>query len=135
VYDLSFFRNNLDAIAKRLGDRGFSLDVESFRSLDAERRAALTESERLKAQKNAESQEIGKLRKAGEDASERQARVREITDQIAALDKTAGELDERFRLMLAGVPNVPHESVPAGRSAEDNVEIKRWGTPRSWNAR
>ncbi len=129
MYDLSFFRNNLDAIAKRLCDRGFTLDVESFRKLDAERRAALTESERLKAQKNAESQEIGKLKKAGQDATERQQRVREIGDQIAALDQRATELDESFRALLAGVPNVPHESVPAGRSSEDNVEIKRWGEP------
>ena len=65
MYDLSFFRHNLDAIAKRLADRGFTLDVEAFRNLDAERRAAFTESEQLKAQRNAESQEIGKLRKAG----------------------------------------------------------------------
>jgi seryl-tRNA synthetase len=130
MYDLSFFRNNLDAIAKRLADRGFTLDADSFRSVDAERRAALTESERLKAQKNTESQEIGKLRKAGEDASERQARVREISDAITELDKKASELDEAYRTMLAGVPNTPHESVPVGRSAEENVEVKRWGTPR-----
>jgi seryl-tRNA synthetase len=133
VYDLSFFRNNLDAIAKRLADRGFSLDAESFRNLDTERRAALTESERLKAQKNLESQEIGKLRKAGQDASDRQARVREITDQISAFDKRATELDDSFRALLAGVPNVPHESVPTGRGAEENVEIKRWGKPRTFD--
>ncbi|HUA84108.1 MAG TPA: serine--tRNA ligase [Bryobacteraceae bacterium] len=133
MYDLSFFRNNLDAIAKRLADRGFTLDVASFRNLDSERRAALTEAERLKAQKNAESQEIGKLRKAGQDATERQARVREITEKTAELDKRAEELDESFRAMMAGVPNVPHESVPAGRGAEENVEIKRWGTPREFS--
>ena len=129
MHDISFFRNNLDAIAKRLADRGFSLDVESFRKLDGERRAALTESERLKAQKNAESQEIGKLKKAGQDATERQQKVREIGDQIAALDQKATELDESFRAQLAGVPNIPHESVPVGRSDADNVEIRRWGKP------
>ncbi len=129
MYDLSFFRNNLDAIAARLAGRGFTLDVEAFRKLDAERRAAVTESEQLKAQKNSESQEIGKLKKAGLDASERQQKVREIGDQIAALDQKATELDEAFRAMLAGVPNTPHESVPAGRSSDDNIEIKRWGAP------
>jgi len=133
VYDLSFFRNNLDAIARRLGDRGFVLDVEAFRKLDAERRAAVTESEQLKAQKNAESQEIGKLRKAGQDATERQQRVREIGDRIGALDQKANELDDAFRLMIAGVPNTPHESVPTGRSAEDNLEVRRWGTPRKFD--
>src|SRR5579872_3336093 len=129
MYDLSFFRNNLDAIAKRLADRGFALDVEAFRKLDTERRAALTESEQLKAQKNAESQEIGKLKKAGQDTSERQTRVREIDQRIAELDKSAAELDDSFRGLMAGVPNLPHESVPAGRSAEENVEVRRWGTP------
>jgi seryl-tRNA synthetase len=133
MHDLSFFRNNLDAIAKRLADRGFALDVEAFRKLDAERRAALTESEKLKAAKNAESQEIGKLRKAGQDASERQQKVREMDQQIAGLDQAASAADESFKQLMAGVPNVPHESVPTGRSAEDNVEVRRWGTPPTFS--
>jgi len=129
MYDLAFFRNNLDAIAKRLADRGFALDVDAFRKLDAERRAAVTESEKLKAQRNAESQEIAKLRKSGTDTAEKQVKVREMADQIAALDQNAAELDDAFRALLAGVPNLPHESVPTGRSAEDNVEVRRIGTP------
>jgi seryl-tRNA synthetase len=129
VYDLSFFRNNLDAIAKRLADRGFTLDVEAFRKLDAERRAALAESEQLKARRNAESQEIGKLKKAGQDTAELQQKVRDMADRMAALDQTAEAADNEFRQMMAGVPNTPHESVPAGRSADDNVEVRRWGTP------
>ncbi|MGD1092004.1 MAG: serine--tRNA ligase [Bryobacteraceae bacterium] len=129
MYDLSFFRNNLDAIAKRLGDRGFVLDVESFRKLDSERRAAVTESEQLKAQRNAESQEIAKLRKAGTDTGAQQQKVREMGERITALDQQATELDESFRLMMAGLPNLPHESVPTGKSAEDNVEVRHWGTP------
>jgi seryl-tRNA synthetase len=129
MYDLSLFRNNLDAIAKRLADRGFALDVESFRKMDTERRGALTESEQLKARRNAESQEIAKLRKSGADTTEKQAAVREIGERITALDQTAAELDDAFRQLMAGVPNLPHESVPAGRSAEDNVEVRRWGTP------
>jgi seryl-tRNA synthetase len=129
VHDLNYFRNNLDAIATRLRDRGFMLDVEGFQKLDTERRAAVTESEQLKAQRNAESQEIAKLRKAGEDTAERQQKVREMAERIAALDQQATALDDSFREMMAGVPNVPHESVPAGRSAEDNVEVRRCGTP------
>jgi seryl-tRNA synthetase len=129
MYDLAFFRNNLDAIAKRLADRGFVMDLEDFRRMDAERRAAVTEAEQLKAQKNAESQEIGKLRKAGLDAADRQQKVREIGDRITALDQKAAELDESFRSIMAGVPNTPHESVPTGKSAEENVEVRRWGKP------
>jgi len=129
MYDLSFFRQNLDSIAPRLADRGFALDVEAFRQLDAERRAALTESEQLKAQRKAESQEIGKLIKAGQDAAARQQKVREMGDRAAALEERAKELDEKYRQLLAGVPNTPHASVPTGKSADDNVEVRRWGTP------
>ncbi|HEY1757364.1 MAG TPA: serine--tRNA ligase [Bryobacteraceae bacterium] len=129
MYDLSFFRNNLDSIAKRLADRGFTLDLEAFRKLDADRRAALAESEQLKARRNAESQEIGKLKKAGQDTSELQQKVREMADRMAALDQAAEAADNEFRQMMAGVPNTPHESVPTGKTAEDNVEVRRWGAP------
>src|SRR5271169_4029222 len=104
MYELSFFRNNLDAIATQLADRGFELDVEAYRKLDSERRAALSESERLKAQKNAASQEVGKLKKAGQDTAAQQASIRELDAHIAALDAKASGLDESYRQMLAGVP-------------------------------
>src|SRR6202166_2937753 len=133
MYDLSFFRQNLDSIALRLADRGFALDVEAFRQLDAERRAALTESEQLKAQRKSESQEIGKLIKSGQDASPRQQKVREMGDRAAALEERAKELDEKYRQLLAGVPNTPHPSVPTGKSADDNVEVRRWGAPPNFS--
>src|SRR5437899_1323954 len=123
MHDLNYFRNNLDAIATRLRDRGFVLVVDAFRKIDTDRRAAVTEFEQLKAQRNTESQEIAKLRKAGEDTAERQQKVREMAERIAALDQQATALDDSFREMMAGVPNIPHESVPTGRSAEDNVEV------------
>jgi seryl-tRNA synthetase len=129
MHDLSFFRSNLDSIAQRLATRGFKLDLEQFRSLDAERRAALTESEQLKAERNAESAKISQLRKQGVDTTEQQQKVRATGDRIAALDEKAKALDESFRTLLAGVPNIPHESVPVGKSAEDNVEVRRWGQP------
>ena len=129
MHDLSNFRTNLDAIAKRLADRSFTLDVEAFRALDEQRRAALTQSEQLKAQRNSETQEIGKLRKAGEDTTARQQAVRDMGDKISSLEDQAKQLDDQFRELLAGVPNIPHESVPVGKSAEDNVEVRRVGTP------
>src|SRR5579871_3391855 len=116
MYELSYFRNNLDAIAKRLADRGFELDVDAYRKVDAERRAALAEAEQLKAQKNAASQEVGKLKKAGQDTTQQQQQIRELDSHIAALDEKARGLDEPYRQMLAGVPNIQHESVPTGRS-------------------
>jgi seryl-tRNA synthetase len=133
MHDLSFFRSNLDSIAQRLATRGFQLDVEEFRALDAERRAALTDAEQLKAQKNAKSAEVGKLRKEGQDTAAIQEEVRQIGDRIALLDEKAKNVDETFRDLIAGVPNIPHESVPVGKSAEDNVEVRRWGQPRQFD--
>ncbi|MDP8979647.1 MAG: serine--tRNA ligase [Acidobacteriota bacterium] len=129
MHDLSHFRSNLDAIAARLADRGFSLDVAGFRALDTQRRAAVTESEQLQAKANAQSQEIGKLKKAGGDTSEKQAEVRAINERIAALAENVKAVDESFRALLAGIPNVPHESVPTGKSAAENVQVRSWGQP------
>ena len=129
MHDLSFFRANLDAIAQKLATRGFQLDVAQFRAIDTERRAAITEAEQLKAQKNTESVEISKLRKQGVDATEQQQRVRAMGDRISALDQKVNALDESFREMLAGIPNIPHESVPVGKDEHDNVEVRRWGQP------
>jgi seryl-tRNA synthetase len=133
MHDLAYFRANLDAVAARLATRGFALDVNGFRELDAQRRAALTEAEQLKAFRNAESVEISKLRKTGADTSERQQKMRETGERIAALDEKAKSLEESFRELLASIPNVPHESVPEGQSAEDNVEVRRRGEPREFD--
>jgi seryl-tRNA synthetase len=129
MYDLSYFRNNLDAITARLADRPFTVDVEAFRKLDAERRGAVSEAEALKAQKNAESMEIGKLKKAGQDTADKQQRVRELDELITKLDERASRLDDEFRELMAGIPNLPHSSVPVGKSAADNLEVRRWGAP------
>jgi seryl-tRNA synthetase len=133
VHDLNFFRSNLDAVAARLATRGFTLDVARFRDLDARRRAAVTETEQLKARKNADSAEVGKLRRQGVDTTERQREIREMGDRIAALDEGVAKLDEEFREALASVPNLPHESVPVGAGAEANVEVHRWGAPREFD--
>jgi seryl-tRNA synthetase len=129
MYDLGYFRNNIGTIAARLADRGFTIDMEAFRELDSQRRGALAESEKLKAQRNAESQEIGNLKKAGADTSALQQKVRDMGELIAKLDADAAALDEQFNQLMAGIPNTPHESVPTGKSAADNVEVRRWGKP------
>ena len=129
MHDLTYFRNNLDSIAEKLATRGFTLDVAGFRELDSERRAAVTEVEQLKAQRNTDSQEISKLRKQGEDTAGQQAKVRTLGDRISSLDEKVKQVEESFRTMLAGIPNVPDASVPIGRSEADNVEVRRWGKP------
>ena len=133
MHDLAFFRTNLDSIAERLATRGYQLDVDQFRTLDAERRSALTDAEQLKAQKNAKSAEVGKLRKEGQDTAAIQEEVRQIGDRIAGLDEKAKAADETFRELISGVPNIPHESVPVGKSDDDNVEVRRWGQPRQFD--
>ncbi len=132
MYDLAFFRSNLDTIAERLATRGFTLDVERFRELDSERRAVLTESEQLKAKNKSASAEIAKLRKAGQDTTAQQQEMRAASDRAGALEEKAKEVDEAFRAALAGIPNLPDQSVPVGASADDNVEVRRWGTPHKF---
>jgi seryl-tRNA synthetase len=133
MHDLGLFRANLDAMAERLATRGLTLPLEEFRDLDKRRRASITESEQLKAEQNAISREIPKLKKEGQDTSEIQARSRAMGDRAAELSKGVDELDARFREMLAGIPNVPHESVPVGKSADDNVVVRTSGEPRKFD--
>ena len=133
MHDLSFFRTNLDSIAQRLATRGYQLDVEQFRALDGERRSALTEAEKLKAQRNELSAQIPKLRAEGKDISQIQQESRALGERIAVFDEKAKTVDDSFRDLMAGVPNIPHDSVPVGKSSDDNVEIRRWGQPREFN--
>ena len=133
MYELGYFRNNSEQIAKRLADRGFTLDVAAFEAMDSERRAALTESESLKAERNAASKEIGRLKKAGEDTTDQQAKVRAMGERSADLSAKAAELDTKLQEFLSVIPNVPHESVPTGTSEADNVEVRKWGTPREFD--
>jgi seryl-tRNA synthetase len=129
MHDMGMFRANLDAIAQRLSTRGLTLPVEQFRDLDNRRRAAITETEELRRDQNAQSREIARLRKDGADTTELQRVSREIGERIAALAAIAEQADASYRELLAGVPNIPHESVPVGRSAEDNLVIRTFGEP------
>ncbi|HKW96381.1 MAG TPA: serine--tRNA ligase [Bryobacteraceae bacterium] len=133
MHDLGYFRANFEQISHRLATRGNVTGLDEFRDLDQRRRSAITESEELKARRNSESAEIAKLRKAGSDTAERQQQVREIGNRIGTLDEQIKTLDEQFRELLAGIPNVPDESVPVGAGAEQNVEIRRCGEPRQFD--
>ncbi len=133
MYDLSFFRNNLDQLRERLATRGFALDVASFTELDSKRRQIVTESERLKADRNQATVEIGQLRKTGVDTSEQQVRVRAMGERISELDGQVNALDTEFRDFLARVPNVTQADVPVGKDETANVEVRRHGTPAEFN--
>jgi seryl-tRNA synthetase len=129
MYDLAWFRANFDHIAERLQTRGNVPNLDGFRELDQRRRAAIAESEQLKARRNSETAEIARLRREGVDTAERQQQVRAIAERITQLDEQMKAADEAFRDLLTGIPNVPHESVPVGTSESQNVEVRRVGTP------
>src|SRR5437762_1305222 len=121
MHDLAYFRNNFDKIAERLATRGGGLNLDGFRELDRKRRTAISEAEQLNAKKNVQSQEVGRLKREGVDTTERQKEIRAIDEQILALNEQKKAAEAEFQELLAGVPNIPHESVPVGRSEADNV--------------
>jgi seryl-tRNA synthetase len=130
MLDLNFVRENLPFVEEKLRQRGMdpAAVLKDFREVDTNRRQAITEAETSKAVRNRASEEIAKLKKSGQDASSAMAQSKELREKIAELEKTATDLDGRLREILAGIPNLPHASVPAGHSADDNVEVRRWGT-------
>ncbi|PYX73924.1 MAG: serine--tRNA ligase [Acidobacteria bacterium] len=130
MLDLSFVRENLPLVEEKLRQRGMdpAAVLKDFREVDTSRRQAITEAETSKAQRNKASEEIAKLKKSGQDASAAMAQTKELRERISELEKTASDLDARLREILAGLPNLPHASVPVGHSADDNVEVRRWGT-------
>lgn len=129
MIDLGYFREHLSEIEQMLRNRNAKLDLGAFRQLDAERRERITSVERLKAERNKGSEEVGRMKKSGQDASALMARMKQIAEEIKADDAKASELEEKLRAFMLTVPNIPHSSVPVGSDAEDNVEVRRWGTP------
>jgi len=130
MLDLSFVRDNLPRVEEMLRQRGMdpAAVLKDFREVDVQRRQAITEAETMKARRNKASEDISKLKKAGQDASVAIAETKELREQIQTREKIAADLDSRLQEILAGIPNMPHESVPVGHSADDNVEVRRWGT-------
>ncbi len=133
MYDLAWFRANFDRIAERLQTRGNVPNLDTYRELDQRRRAAIAESEQLKARRNAESAGIARLRREGVDTTERQQSMRAIAGRIGELEEQEKAASEAFRELLTRIPNLTHESVPVGSGEQDNVEIRRVGQPRAFD--
>jgi len=129
MLDLGYVREHLDVLEKMARDRSVSLDLNSFRGIDTERRKLIFQNEQLKAERNKASEEIARLKKAGQDGSAILARMKEVSEQIKADDESIAALDERLHRFMLTIPNIPHSSVPVGRSSADNVEVRRWGAP------
>jgi seryl-tRNA synthetase len=135
MLDLSFVRENLSRVEEMLRQRGAdpAVVLRDFRDVDTQRRKAITEAETMKARRNKASEDINKLKKSGQDATAAIAETKDLREQIQAREKTASDLDGRLRDILAGIPNMPDASVPVGHSADENVEVRRWGAPPTFD--
>jgi seryl-tRNA synthetase len=133
MLDIQQLRSNLDAVAEGLARRGKPIDFSGFTALEAERKTLQTRTQELQAQRNSLSKQIGMLKSQGKDASEVMARVGALGDELKASELRLDGLLEKFNAILAGLPNIPDESVPDGDDESANVEIKRLGTPRAFD--
>jgi seryl-tRNA synthetase len=131
MLDLGFVRDNLPVVEEKLRLRGMDPGevLKDFHEVDTQRRQAITEAETVKARRNRASEEIAKLKKSGQDATAQMSETKELREKIQQLEKVAADLETRLHEILAGIPNLPHHSVPVGQTPEDNVEVRRWGTP------
>ncbi|MBM7335611.1 MAG: serine--tRNA ligase [Alcanivorax sp.] len=136
MLDIRALRQDGEAIAEALKKRGLELDLDGFRALDARRKDADVRSQDLQAQRKKASKEVGELIKSGMDVDAAKAKVAEtlqqIDEQLAGEVERAKAIQEAIRDFLMGIPNVPAEEVPAGADEDDNVEVRRWGTPRTF---
>lgn len=131
MLDLNYVRDNLETVRAGLAKRGTAAGaLDDFAQADEERRRTIAESDRLNAERNASSREIGSLMKEGkrEEAEGRRKAVGDLKERIAELDRKRDETEGRMREILSTLPNIPHESVPVGTDESANVEIRRWGT-------
>ena len=132
MLDIQLLRTDLDRVAKRLADRPFQLDTDAFNALETERKAVQGRTQELQASRNALSKQIGAAKGKGEDASAAMAQANAVNAELATLEARLADVQAKLQAYLEGVPNLPHESVPSGRSADDNVEVRKGGVPRTF---
>ena len=132
MLDIRFIRENLEQVEQRLATRGSEIRLDEFRRLDTQRRELLGEVENLKAEKNRVSALIGQTKDKSQVQGEI-ARMKEVSSQIKQMDENLREISDKLSAILMTVPNLPHEATPVGASEDDNVEIRRWGTPREFS--
>ena len=133
MLDIQLLRNNIDEVSERLAGRGYVLDVATFQTLESERKILQTRTQDLQANRNSISKQIGMLKGKGEDASAVMAQVATLKEELEANEARLGELLKELDAFVATIPNVPQASVPVGKSEADNLEVSRWGTPRSFD--
>jgi seryl-tRNA synthetase len=129
MHDLSYFRDHLDVFADMARRRNLTLDLDGFRALDKQRRELITANEQRKSQRNKASDQIARLKKEKHNADELIGEMKQVSELIKQTDVKVDELDARQGELLLTLPNIPHSSVPYGKGAADNQEVRRWGTP------
>ena len=133
MLDIQLLRKDIQTVATRLAQRPFVLDVDAFQALESERKSVQMRTQELQASRNSLSKQVGALKGKGEDASVVMAQVTGLGDELKSCETALSALQARLEAMLLEVPNLPHESVPAGKGVDDNVEARRVGTPRSYD--
>ncbi|MBB3132181.1 seryl-tRNA synthetase [Paenibacillus rhizosphaerae] len=134
MLDVKILRGDFARVEQALKNRNKSLDlIAGFPELDTRRRELLQESEALKNRRNTVSGEVAKRKKNGENADELILEMRQVSDQIKAMDEEVRELEASISELTMAIPNIPHESVPVGQSEEDNVELRRWSEPKTFD--
>ena len=130
MLDLAFVRDHLPLVEEKLRQRGMDPAIlKDFQSTDSERRAAITDAETTKARRNQLTGEFQRLKKEGQDTAANLQEQKDLKEKGAEAEKRAADYDAKLRDILTGIPNLPHDTVPVGKTAEDNVEVRRWGTP------
>ncbi|MDZ7264314.1 MAG: serine--tRNA ligase [candidate division KSB1 bacterium] len=127
MLDIKFIRNNVDRVKKAIELKNDHADIDRLLDLDAEKRKIMTEVEELKHQRNKVSEDIGRMKQQHQDATPFIQEMKKVADRIKQLDDQVKSLDQEMYQILIRIPNVPHESVPIGKDASANVEVKRWG--------
>ncbi len=133
MLDIALLRRNLPEVAARLATRKFTFPVEAFNALETERKTVQSKTEELQARRNALSKQIGMAKRKGEDASALMAEAAKIPGTLGDLEKELSRIRSSLEDLMLRIPNLPHSSVPVGEDETDNVEIRRWGTPRTFD--
>jgi seryl-tRNA synthetase len=129
MYDLRYLRDNLDVLRTRLGSRGADVAWSDLEKAIAERRALTAAVEQHRHQLKKGSDEVARLKRERQPADEAMAAMKEVGGRIKTIEDDLRQAERRLDDLALGIPNVPHESVPAGKGSDDNIEIRRWGTP------
>ena len=133
MLDIQLLRSDLASVVQRLAMRGYAFDEAQFTALEAERKTVQTRTQELQAKRNATSKQIGIAKSKGEDASAILAEVATLGDELKAAEEKLAVIQSQMQDFLQNIPNLPHESVPVGKSEEDNVEVRKVGTPRTFD--